>query len=160
ISSPNTRGLRDMQGGDALDGLLDRLVTARDGLAEQHGRRVPLAVKIAPDLDEHDLDVIVERLLKYCIAGVIATNTTTSRNGVPEKWRNQAGGLSGRPLATRATQIIRLLHDRLEGRLPIVGVGGIDGADVAVARLRAGASAIQLYTGLIYRGPKLVRECV
>ncbi len=160
ISSPNTKGLRDMQGGDALDDLLARLVTARDGLARQHGRRVPLAVKIAPDLDDEALDEVADRLVAHGIDGVIATNTTTGRGGVPAVWQEEAGGLSGAPLAPRPTQVIRRLHARLGGALPIIGVGGIDSGAAAAEKLAAGASAVQLYSGLIYRGPSLVRECV
>lgn len=160
ISSPNTQGLRDMQGGDALDELLARLVKARDGLAEQHGRRVPLAVKIAPDLDAADIDHIAQRLIFHGIDGVIATNTTINRDNVPAGWGDEAGGLSGRPVAGRSTQVITELSQRLNGALPIIGVGGIDSGATAVEKLAAGASAVQIYTGLIYRGPTLVRECV
>lgn len=160
ISSPNTKGLRDMQGGDALDELLGRLVRARDGLAGQHGRRVPLAVKIAPDLDSADLAFIAQSLVEHGIDGVIATNTTISRDNVPERWRDEAGGLSGRPVTARSTQVIAELAECLDGALPIIGVGGIDSGAAAVEKLAAGASAVQIYTGLIYRGPALVRECV
>lgn len=160
ISSPNTQGLRDMQAGAALDELLGRLVVARDNLAVQHGRRVPLAVKIAPDLKQADIATIAERLRAHGIDGVIATNTTISRLGMPERWQDEAGGLSGRPVAGPSLRVIRALADQLDGALPIIGVGGIDSGATAVEKLAAGASAIQLYSGLIYRGPALVRECV
>lgn len=160
VSSPNTKGLRDMQAGDALDDLLGRLVHSRDSLAQQHGRRVPLAVKIAPDLDDAQLEFIAKRLIAHAIDGVIATNTTVDRDAVPDLWRDETGGLSGAPLAARATRVIRQLSEALGGTLPIIGAGGIDSGPAAVEKLAAGASAVQLYTGLIYRGPALVRECV
>jgi len=160
ISSPNTQGLRDMQGGDSLDSLLAALVARRDELAEASGRRVPLAVKIAPDLDERSLDLVADRLIHHRLDGVIATNTTTARDDVPIRWRNQAGGLSGVPLRHRSTALIAALHARLSGAMPIIGVGGIQSGRDALAKLEAGASALQLYSGLIYRGPALIRECV
>lgn len=160
ISSPNTRGLRDMQGGGALDELLGRVIEARDGLAEQHGSRVPIAVKIAPDLESREIETIATRLLEHGVDGVIATNTTIRRDNVPERWQAEAGGLSGRPVAGRSTRVIVELAGCLHGEIPIIGVGGIDSGATAVEKLAAGASAIQLYTGLIYRGPDLVRECV
>lgn len=160
ISSPNTRGLRDLQGGDALDELLGQLVSRRNDWAQQHGRRLPIAVKIAPDLDESALETIANRLISHGIDAVIATNTTTARDGVADAWRGEAGGLSGVPLARRSTQVVRQLSDALNGALPIIGVGGVDSGTAAIEKLNAGASAVQLYTGLIYRGPALVRECV
>lgn len=160
ISSPNTKGLRDMQAGDALDELLERVIQARDGLAEQHGRSVPIAVKIAPDLESREIETIAARLLEHGVDGVIATNTTIRRDNVPDRWRHEAGGLSGRPVAGASTRVIAQLAACLDGALPIIGVGGVDSGATAVEKLAAGASAIQLYTGLIYRGPALVRECV
>lgn len=160
ISSPNTQGLRDLQGRDSLDALLSMLVETRDRLDYDSGRRTPLAVKIAPDLDPAELDAIVDLVHYYRIDGVIATNTTTTREGVALRWRREAGGLSGAPLKRRSTAIIQALRERLDDDVPIIGVGGIGNGRDAQAKIDAGASAIQLYSGLIYRGPALVRECV
>lgn len=159
VSSPNTKGLRDMQGRDSLDALLGALVAERDRLAHNAGKRVPLAVKIAPDLDAAGLDAVADRLLYHGIDAVIATNTTLSRAGLPPRWWQQAGGLSGAPLRARATEVVAHLHARLGDRIPIIGVGGIMNARAALEKLEAGARAVQLYSGLIYGGPQLVREC-
>ncbi|ERJ18853.1 Dihydroorotate dehydrogenase protein [Salinisphaera shabanensis E1L3A] len=159
ISSPNTKGLRDMQGRESLDELLGALRDERDRLAEAEARYVPLAVKIAPDLDESQLDAIADRLLHHGIDGVIATNTTTARDGVPLRWTNEAGGLSGVPVRERSTQVIAALRTRLGTKLPIVGVGGIQSARDATDKLEAGATAVQMYTGLIYQGPRLIADC-
>lgn len=160
ISSPNTRDLRALQQAGELGGLLARLAGERRHLADLHGRKVPLAVKIAPDLSEADLKRIADALVAHGVDAVIATNTTVARDtvaGVPDS--QQAGGLSGRPLFARSTQVVRALAQHLDGALPIIAVGGIfSGAD-AVEKLRAGASLVQLYTGLIYRGPGLIAEC-
>lgn len=160
ISSPNTTGLRDMQTGAALDDLLGQLVSRRDELGRQHNRYVPLCIKIAPDLYDSELEIVSNALFNHGVDGVLATNTTIQRDGVPENWRYEAGGLSGAPLGKRSTQVIRQMATLLDGALPIIGVGGIDSGDKAVEKLEAGASAVQLYSGLIYRGPGLVRECV
>ncbi len=159
ISSPNTPGLRELQYGDTLNRLLQRLKAEQRRLAGEQGRYVPLAVKIAPDLDEAEIDLIGRTLLEQGIDAVIATNTTFSRQGVAGlPHAEEAGGLSGGPLTAPATQVVRRLHETLAGRLPIIAVGGIlSGAD-ACAKLAAGASLVQLYTGLIYRGPGLIRE--
>ncbi len=160
MSSPNTAGLRDWQGEDALDGLLAAVVAERNRLAEARGRYVPLALKIAPDLDETGIDAIVARLRHHRIDGVIATNTTTARADLPLAWRDEAGGVSGRPVRAASTRVIAALHARLGGEIPIIGVGGImSGADAA-AKIAAGATAVQIYTGLIYSRPGLVRDCV
>ena len=160
ISSPNTRDLRTLQGGAELDALLAVLARERARLADQHGRRVPIAVKIAPDLADQDLRRIADALVAHGLDALIATNTTVAREsvaGLPNG--QQAGGLSGRPLFARSTQVVRTLAQHLQGALPIIGVGGIFcGAD-AVEKLRAGASLVQLYTGLVYRGPGLIGEC-
>jgi dihydroorotate dehydrogenase len=160
ISSPNTRDLRTLQGGTELDALLAVVARERARLADQYGRRVPIAVKIAPDLTDKDLTRIADALVAHGMDAVIATNTTVAREpvaGLPNG--QQAGGLSGRPLFARSTQVVRTLAQHLQGALPIIGVGGIFcGAD-AVEKLRAGASLVQLYTGLVYRGPGLVAEC-
>ncbi len=161
ISSPNTKGLRDLQAEDALAALLGRLTRERDDLAQKHGRYVPLAVKIAPDLTDDEVRGIARLLAKHAIDGVIATNTTIARDavvGLPNAL--ESGGLSGSPLFTRSTAVVRLLASALDGTLPIIGVGGISSADDARAKIAAGASLVQIYTGLIYRGPALVAECV
>ncbi|RJS95038.1 quinone-dependent dihydroorotate dehydrogenase [Salinisphaera sp. Q1T1-3] len=160
VSSPNTAGLRDWQGGDALDDLLSTVVAERDRLAEIRRRRVPLALKIAPDLDEAGIAAIVERLRHYRLDGVIATNTTTSREGLAPRWRAEAGGVSGRPVRDVSTRVIAMLHARLGEEIPIIGVGGILHGGDAAAKIAAGATAVQLYSGLIYRGPALVAESV
>ncbi len=160
VSSPNTPELRALQGATELDALLARLAGERTRLADRHGRRVPIAVKIAPDLGDQDLKRIADSLVAHGLDAVIATNTTVARDPVARLPNGQqAGGLSGRPLFARSTQIVRTLASHLQGALPIIGVGGIfSGAD-AVEKLRAGASLVQLYTGLVYRGPGLVAEC-
>ncbi|MBI4207836.1 MAG: quinone-dependent dihydroorotate dehydrogenase [Betaproteobacteria bacterium] len=161
ISSPNTAGLRQLQESAALDALLGAIAGERRRLADTHGRRVPLAVKIAPDLDAAQIGAIAELLHRYEIDAVIATNTTTARDGVAGlPHGDEAGGLSGAPLAERAAGIVRQLAHALGDAFPVIGVGGImSGAD-AQQRVAAGASLVQLYTGLIYRGPALVEECV
>ncbi len=161
ISSPNTPGLRELQYGDALNRLLERLKEEQARLSQTHGHYVPLAVKIAPDLDEQEILFIARTLSQQSIDAVIATNTTCSRQGVAGlQHAAETGGLSGRPLTALATQAVSRLHAALGGRLPIIGVGGIlNGAD-AKAKLEAGASLVQLYTGLIYRGSRLIREVV
>jgi dihydroorotate dehydrogenase len=161
ISSPNTKNLRQLQGGGELEGLLAALEREGRGLARKHKRRVPVAVKIAPDLDDAAIDAIAGRLVAHDVDAVIATNTTVSRAGV-KGMRNadEAGGLSGAPLRTRSTAVIRKLALALKGAIPIIGVGGIlSGAD-AREKVDAGASLVQLYSGLIYRGPALVPEAV
>ncbi len=160
ISSPNTKDLRALQGSGELDRLLGGLRTERQRLAQKHGAQVPIAVKIAPDLDDDDLRRVADALLAYGMDAVIATNTTLAREpvaGLPNA--EQQGGLSGAPLRERATAVVALLAQHLRGALPIIGVGGVlSGAD-AVEKLRSGAALVQLYTGLIYRGPALVGEC-
>ncbi|MFO1372646.1 MAG: quinone-dependent dihydroorotate dehydrogenase [Candidatus Competibacteraceae bacterium] len=161
ISSPNTPGLRDLQYGAALDRLLEALKTEQQRLSSEHGRYVPLALKIAPDIADADLPTVGQALLRHEIDAVIATNTTFSRVGVEHlPHADETGGLSGAPLLARSTAVVRQLRDILEGRLPIIAVGGILCGDDAKAKIAAGASLVQLYTGLIYRGPALVREVV
>ncbi|MFO1205296.1 MAG: quinone-dependent dihydroorotate dehydrogenase [Burkholderiales bacterium] len=161
ISSPNTAGLRNLQNAEELDALLAVLKSEQRTLAAGHGRYVPIAVKIAPDLTFEQVDAVASLLLKHGMDGVIATNTTVSREGVEgTPLAKEAGGLSGAPLRTRATAILRRLCQALDGRLPVIGVGGILGGKDAVEKMEAGASLVQLYTGLVYRGPKLVREVV
>lgn len=159
ISSPNTLNLRQLQNAAELDHLLDALKAEQKKLADQHGRYTPLAVKIAPDLEPPQIEAIAALLMQHRIDGVIATNTTLSRTGVEAlPHARETGGLSGAPLTQRATAVIRKLHSALQGALPIIGVGGIMcGAD-AKEKMDAGASLVQIYTGLIYRGPDLVHE--
>jgi dihydroorotate dehydrogenase len=161
ISSPNTKGLRDLQGDAALAALLKRLKSAQRRLAQKHGRQVPLAVKIAPDLDREAIAAIARQLVTHGIDGVIATNTTLARTAVAQlPHGDEAGGLSGAPLREASTAVIRALAAELDGALPIIGVGGIGSAADAREKIAAGATLVQLYTGLIYRGPQLVAECV
>ncbi|MDS4030428.1 MAG: quinone-dependent dihydroorotate dehydrogenase [Candidatus Contendobacter sp.] len=161
ISSPNTPGLRDLQYGAALDRLLEALKTEQARLAAEHGRYVPLALKIAPDIADADLPIVGQALIRYELDAVIATNTTFSRAGVENlPHAQEVGGLSGAPLMARSTAVVARLREVLADQLPIIAVGGIlSGAD-ADAKIAAGASLVQLYTGFIYRGPELIREVV
>ncbi|MDN3526107.1 quinone-dependent dihydroorotate dehydrogenase [Halomonas sabkhae] len=159
VSSPNTPGLRDLQFGEQLDRLLGALRDEVVALDRAAGRRVPLAVKIAPDMSEAEVDTLAHCLQANDIDAVIATNTTLSREavaGLPAA--DEAGGLSGRPVFEPSNAIIRALRHRLP-EMPIIGVGGIDSGEAAVAKRRAGADLVQLYSGFIYRGPGLVGEC-
>jgi dihydroorotate dehydrogenase len=161
ISSPNTKNLRKLQSGQELGPLLSRIVRARDRQARATKRRVPLAVKIAPDLDDEATGVIAETLVAHDVDAVIATNTTLSRDGVAGlQHAEEQGGLSGAPLRTRSNTVVSRLAKALGGQLPIIGVGGILSAADAQEKLDAGASLVQVYTGLVYRGPGLVREIV
>ncbi len=161
ISSPNTQNLRQLQDQAALDALLATLKDKQQRLADQYKKHVPLVLKIAPDLDAEQIKLIADTLLRHRIEGVIATNTTLSRTSVIGlQSANEAGGLSGKPLFDASNAVIRQLYAALGDAIPIIGVGGIFSADDARAKLAAGASLVQLYTGLIYRGPALVRECV
>ncbi len=161
ISSPNTKNLRDLQAGEALADLLDKLKTEQTRLAQLHGRYVPLTLKIAPDLSDEALTEIASLLRRYRIDGVIATNTTLARKGIEHlPHADETGGLSGAPLTEASTQVVKKLVQALAGEIPVIGAGGIvNGAD-ATAKIEAGARLVQLYSGLIYRGPQLVRECV
>jgi dihydroorotate dehydrogenase len=159
ISSPNTQNLRALQSDEALDGLLGALAQRREQLHAQHGRRVPIFVKIAPDLDEGQVGVIAATLGRHGMDGVVATNTTLSREAVQGLAHAQeTGGLSGAPVLQASNRVIRQLRDALGAGFPIIGVGGVlRGAD-AVSKIEAGADLVQVYTGLIYRGPQLVSE--
>ena len=160
VSSPNTADLRRLQGAGELDRVLGALTAERARLTEKHGRRVPLAVKIAPDLDAEQIAAIAGRLTANGIDAVIATNTTVSREAVlGQRNAEETGGLSGAPLKEPANRVIRALRAALPGDYPIIGAGGILGANDARAKIDAGATLVQLYTGLIYRGPALVAEC-
>lgn len=161
VSSPNTRGLRELQAADALAALLRRVTGERDRLADASGRRVPLALKLAPDLGDDDLRVVAALSVRAGIDSIIATNTTISRDDVGDsRHARESGGLSGAPLRARALAALRVLASALDGALPIIGVGGIMSGRDASERIDAGASLVQLYTGLVYRGPDLVAECV
>ena len=160
ISSPNTKDLRQLQGASEIDSLLGAIKAEQLRLADQHKRYVPIAVKIAPDIDSEQIRAIAEALVRNKMDGVIATNTTITRDavaGLPNA--EQAGGLSGAPVAAMSNRVISALLAELDGALPIIGVGGIMNGHDAQDKLAAGADLIQLYTGLIYRGPALVKEC-
>ena len=159
ISSPNTKNLRDLQSPERLDQLLGAVMGRRDALAARTGVAKPLAVKVAPDLDEAQVEAIAALALRHRVDALIATNTTLARDGVEsDPLAAETGGLSGRPLFARSTQVLARLARALTGRIPLIGVGGIlSGAD-ARAKIDAGASLVQIYTGFIYRGPPLVAE--
>ena len=159
ISSPNTKNLRALQSDEALDALLGQIAERRETLATQHRKRVPIFVKIAPDLDDAQIDVIAATLKRHAMDGVVATNTTLSRDAVKGlRHAEEAGGLSGAPVLAASNRVIRQLRAALGQGFPIIGVGGIlSGAD-AVSKIKAGADVVQIYTGLIYQGPGLVTE--
>jgi dihydroorotate dehydrogenase len=161
VSSPNTVGLRDLQSVEALSAFIPRIMAKREKLREQHGRNVALALKIAPDLEETAIRGIAQVAKREGIDGIVATNTTVSRELVLQyPLSKEQGGLSGAPLRESSTRVLRILAQELKGEIPLIGVGGIlSGAD-AVEKLDAGASLVQIYTGLIYRGPGLVYECI
>lgn len=154
ISSPNTERLRDLQGAEALDALLTRAIRARDKLATA-GERTPLLLKIAPDLTDAEISEIAEVALARQIDGVIATNTTLDRTGLKSAHADEKGGLSGAPLKERSLEVLKTLRRATEGRIPLIGVGGIETAEDAYKRIRAGASAVQIYTAMVYEGPGL-----
>ena len=161
VSSPNTANLRSLQGDEALDGLLGTLMARRERLAQAQDRRVPLFLKIAPDLSTDQVDVIATTLRRHGVDGVIATNTTLSReavHGMPHA--DETGGLSGAPVREASNRVIAQLRGALGPDYPIIGVGGILDAADAIAKVRAGADAVQMYTGLIYRGPGLVTQSI
>ncbi len=161
ISSPNTAGLRELQEEQALRRLVTGLREAQERLAGQHGRRVPMLVKVAPDLSDRDIEAAARVLGELAVDGVIATNTTIARPTLEhEALAKEAGGLSGAPLLGQSTLVLRRLRSRLPESIPLVGVGGIQSAADAVAKMAAGASLVQCYSGLIYRGPALIGECV
>jgi len=161
ISSPNTPGLRSLQYGDALDELLNVLKIRQAELQEKYNKYVPIALKVAPDLSNTEIEAIASSLLKYKIDGLIATNTTLDRDMI--KGMSHAaedGGLSGRPLQSKSTQVIAKFAAQLKGQIPIIGVGGIDGVIAAKEKIKAGASLVQIYSGFIYHGPQLVKKIV
>lgn len=160
ISSPNTKNLRQLQGADELDDLLQKLKQAQQRLADRHGRYVPLTLKIAPDIDAEQIKTIAAALLRHRIDGVIATNTTIKRDAVKGlAHADETGGLSGAPVRAASTAVIRALKAELGDAIPIIGVGGILSGTDAREKQDAGAALVQLYTGLIYRGSALVRDC-
>lgn len=159
ISSPNTPGLRDLQAPAALDELLARIMVARARRTSAGERRVPIVVKLAPDIAEEDLPAIVDRLLAHDVDGIAVSNTTLTRPGLAgDSLAQEAGGLSGRPLFARATAVLARVYRLTEGRVPLIGIGGIDSPDTALAKIEAGATLIQLYTGLVYEGPSLIEQ--
>lgn len=159
LSSPNTPGLRKLQYGEALKSLLEALKEEQRVLSQKYGRKVPLAIKIAPDMTPEEITGVASELLAFELDGVIATNTTLDRDAVQGlDHADEAGGLSGAPLSRKSTDVIRQLSAELSGRLPIIGVGGVMDAATAAEKIQAGASLVQIYTGFIYRGPELIRE--
>ena len=161
ISSPNTPGLRKLQHGEGLTALLTQLKTKQAELNKQYKRYVPLAVKIAPDLDDHEIDDIAQRLLSAEIDAVIATNTSNSRPStlLCKKLSSEEGGLSGQPVFELSTVVLKKLVKQLDGKIPVIAVGGISSAADAVEKMKAGASLVQIYTGFIYSGPGLIHQC-
>ena len=161
ISSPNTQGLRDLQEEETLKRFLGALRDAQERLGAKHGMRKPMLLKIAPDLSEAELDAIADVLLATRVDGLICTNTTIDRTSVADdRHAGETGGLSGKPVFEKSTAVLRGMARRLDGKVPLVGVGGILRGGDAAAKFDAGASLVQLYTGLVYRGPALVAECV
>jgi dihydroorotate dehydrogenase len=161
ISSPNTQGLRDLQEEETLKRFIGTLRDAQEKLAAKHGARKPMLLKIAPDLAEAELDGIADVLVASGIDGLICTNTTIDRAPVAgARHAEESGGLSGRPLFDKSTAVLRGMAKRLGGRIPLVGVGGIVEGKHAAAKIDAGASLVQFYTGMVYRGPALIGECV
>jgi dihydroorotate dehydrogenase len=161
ISSPNTQNLRALQAQDELARLLGSLQTLRTELAEEHQRYVPIVVKIAPDLDQSQIDAIADTVPSQGLDGIIATNTTLSREAVQGLQHGQEqGGLSGPPVHELSLNVIRRLREQLGPDFPIIGVGGIESGRQAQEKIQAGAQAVQLYTGLIYKGPALISECI
>ncbi len=161
ISSPNTPGLRSLQYGDSLKELLSALQQRQEDLTEMHGKRVPIAVKIAPDMTDEEVAQVANIILECGMDGVIATNTTLSREGVEGmQYADEAGGLSGAPVREQSTHVVRVLADTLQGRLPIIAVGGITEGRHAAEKIEAGASLVQVYSGFLYKGPALIRQSV
>lgn len=161
ISSPNTPGLRSLQFGESLQQLIKPLVDAKQRFFDTTGKHVPLAVKIAPDMEQDELKMVADTLHQLKVDGLIATNTTLSREAVSgHPLADEAGGLSGAPVKDASTNAVRILAEHLKGELPIIGVGGIFSGEDAIEKLQAGASLVQLYTGFIYQGPQLVKEAI
>lgn len=161
VSSPNTPGLRSLQFGDSLKTLLSAIKEEQASLKEEHQRYVPVAVKIAPDMNDEEIALVSSALLEYEIDGVIAGNTTLDRDAViGSEYAQEAGGLSGAPLTNKSTHVIKVLYSELGDQIPIIGVGGIMSGEHAAEKIDAGAKLVQIYSGLIYQGPSLIRDCV
>jgi len=161
VSSPNTQGLRDLQEEETLKRFIGTLREAQERLGARHGQRKPMLLKIAPDLSEAELDAVAAMLLDARIDGVICTNTTIDRAAVAgDRHAGEVGGLSGKPLLARSTAVLRGMGKRLGGAIPLIGVGGISSGADAAAKFDAGAALVQFYTGMVYRGPGLIGECV
>ena len=161
ISSPNTKNLRQLQGGQDLIDLLQKITDERERLSQQFSKRIPIFLKIAPDLDHDNIDSIAQALLQFKIDALIATNTTLSRVGVENMAHaSEAGGLSGKPVKNLSTKTIKSFADALQGRIPMIGVGGIMTGYDALEKHHAGASLVQLYSGLIYKGPQLIKDSI
>ncbi len=161
VSSPNTPGLRSLQFGESLKALLDSLRLRRESLQALYGKRVPLAIKIAPDMSDEEVALVAQALVETGMDAVIATNTTLGRDGVAGlAHADEAGGLSGAPVREKSTHTVKVLAEALGGRLPIIAAGGIIEGRDAAQKIEAGASLVQIYTGFIYRGPALIREAV
>ncbi len=161
VSSPNTPGLRTLQFGESLENLLEALKNEQARQANLHDRYVPIAVKIAPDMTEEEIEMVAASLKTYEMDGVIATNTTLSREGVEDSpLQGEAGGLSGAPVRNKSTKVIRVLSKSLSGSVPIIGVGGITEGFDAAEKIEAGASLVQVYSGFIFKGPSLVSDSV
>jgi dihydroorotate dehydrogenase len=161
ISSPNTKNLRSLQSGDALTELLQTLKKRQLELAEEYQHYVPLVLKVAPDLTDEDIQFIAKQLIQFKIDGLIVTNTTLSREGVENlKYGNEVGGLSGAPVFEKSTACLAAFAKVLKGQIPLIGVGGILSGEQAIAKQQAGASLVQIYSGLIYTGPALIKDCI
>ncbi|MBA2125522.1 dihydroorotate dehydrogenase (quinone) [Hyphomicrobium methylovorum] len=158
ISSPNTPGLRDLQAPAALDELLSRVMEARARVVAQGGIQRPIIVKIAPDIATDDVAPVCERLLAHNVDGIAVSNTTLARDGLKDSSAGEAGGLSGTPVFRRATSMLARVYEATGGRVPLIGIGGIDSGETALAKIEAGATLLQVYTGLVYRGPGLIGE--
>ncbi|WP_414461949.1 quinone-dependent dihydroorotate dehydrogenase [Hyphomicrobium sp. DY-1] len=158
ISSPNTPGLRDLQAPEALDELLTRIMATRTRLVKDGALRRPIIVKIAPDIAEADIAPIVERLVAHRVDGIAVSNTTLTRNGVKSPLAHETGGLSGQPLFARSTAMLARIYRETGGKIPLIGIGGIGSGKQALEKIEAGATLLQLYTGLVYEGPSLISE--
>lgn len=158
ISSPNTPGLRDLQAPAALDELLSRVMETRARIVSQGAPRRPVVVKIAPDIAEEDVVPICERLIAHAVDGIAVSNTTLARNGLTDPLANKSGGLSGGPLFRRSTAMLARVFEATGGKIPLIGIGGIDSGETALEKIEAGATLLQVYTGLVYAGPGLIGE--